>query len=836
MTAAISHNDYNQIQSIVANILGTDSSGYGVNVQSSQVNAGDVITNAQWALLEYDISLIKTHQTGSTPSFNRTNTVRASYLNGLTSTVNDLNSNTFLIGQSSTAIVGAHTSPSSWVTNYTLFTTMSWATSLRANYFFNLGSSIRPLITISGDDAYRWQSLVNQANAVIFNHTHFYGTLPYSPPTFSDGTRTITLTFTLSGSVLSVELDFETALGTLNNLTVSSEFIVIYSTGAIPAILPQVQVSSANIGGSPHGFLTYAPNPVPDFTAPVNQGAPQTIVITNESNYNCNITGITSTGFPFDHYQIDTTTLAPRASANLIVTYVGTRPGTNTSNIIINSNLNTLTIAATVITQVIVTLTPAPPPAPVPSPTPAPPPPINVQTTVITETITKLGAYQYPISLAVSGTKGSTYQAVLAGGTSGNSSYSGIFTLINFSGTTTTNATFTLRFNTFVSNNAIPNGVYTNTINFTLIPSDLNQPPINLTIPVTITVAVVNQTLGTWLSPINESNGVIGMDYSIIGGQRYLTIGFGTNPAAYGYQYIPYAQKLLGYYGTNLAGSSNNTYYQSGQGAYSTFLQTYGVWFANNRLVGTYSDSFIFQAIAGTYTWEFACDDNGSFSIDGSLISSVGNNNYSSSVSGSVYLSAGVHTLSWTVNNERSLGSVGIRITNPSTNTDIWSTLAMTYNYVNNSYGPWSEVYRIPITGPGTYYSNTQYQVYTQLAAGQSQTYGSYFGFQSAINSMFTITADSSNNLSIKLNGLRAIDAVNTDVNTTLNEVQYLFYYYSTADERLNNLAQPVNSNQTQYFTGFNSAGVVQTILLLYPSGNLGVGWCYSCNQGPGGC
>lgn len=837
----INASTYNSLQSTVTNILGLGTSGYGVNVQSSQVAAGDIISNVQWDLLEHDVGLINTHQTGGTANFNRDIAVKASYVNNLINTVNNLNVNTFTIGQSGSTLVGLHTGDSSWITNYTLTTKMSWSTPLRAKYFFNLGSSITPVISVSGDDADNWQSLIDQANAVTFNYTQFYGSLPYTQ-TFSSGNRALTVSFSLSGSVLTIELDFETPSSTLNNLTVTSKFNIIYSTGAIPAILPQVQISSVDTGGTPHGFLTYAPNPVPDFTAPVNQGAPQTITLTNNSNIECHITGITSTGFPFSSYQLGTTILGPTASTNLTVTYIGTEPGTKSSTIIVNSNVNTLNIAADVITQVIVVLKPTPtpapptPPGPTPAPTPAPAPPINIQTTVITQTITKLGTYQYPISLAVSGTKGSSYSATLANGQSGNSSYPGIFALINASGNTTNSASFTLGFTTYVSNTAIANGVYTNTINFVLTPSDLNQAPINLQIPVTITVNVVNQKLGSWLSPINENNGVIGMDYSIIGGHKYLTIGFGISTGAYNYAYMPYAMKLLGFYGMNLYGSSNTPYYHQPAGAYSTFLQTYGIWFANTRLLGTYSDTYVFQVnSADNYAWEFSCDDYGYFTIDGTQIANV-SGNYGTSAQGSVYLTAGVHTIVWHVTNTNAAGSVGIRITEPNTNTDVWSTLAATYNYANNIYGYWSEVYRIPISGTDTYHTNINYQTYTQFASGQTQTYGSYFGFQDATGSMFTVTSDSDSNLSIALNGLRAIDAINTDINTTLNEVQYLFYYYSTADERLNNLADPIG-NQTQYFIGFNSAGAVQTMLIPYASGNLGVGWCNSggCIGGGGG-
>jgi len=838
--STINHSNYNAIQSAVAGVY----SSYGINPQSFPLTQSTLITNHQWSLLETDIALINKHQNGTDLSFNRSNPVTALYVNNMSDTIlsgrTGSNIYTLNVGQSATTTVGNNTGPASlpWIHYYTVTTTAAWASADRAGYFFNLGGSITPHISVTGNDAANWQSLVNQANATTFDHTHFFGSYLYTQ-TFTSGNRSITLEYTLSGSTLTIIVDFEVPPATAATVTVTSAFRILYSVGVIPATLPQVQVSDINNGGTLQGLLTYSPNPVPDFTAPVNQGAPQTIVLTNNSNENCIISSVTSTGFPFDNYQIDSTTLAPNASAILLVTYVGTQPGTHNSTIIVNSNVNNLAIAATVITKVIVVVSPPPPPTPPPPPhvppPPPPPPPVTIQSTVINQTVSTFGVHQYPISLAVSGTSGSSYRASLDSGSTGNSSYNGIFSLVNASGTTSNNATFTVVFSTLSPSAPMPNGVYTNNITFVLSPSEPNQPPITLAIPVTITVNVISQSLGTWLSPINENNGVIGMDYSIIDGNRYLTIGFGISTGAYTYSYMPYAMKLLGNYGTNMYGSSGNVYYHQGTGAYSTFLQTYGVWFIGAQQTGTYTDTYTFRVTtAGTYTWEFSCDDTGYFTIDGTQISNV-SGNYGSSATGTITLAVGIHTLVWHVTNNSSWGAVGIRITEARTNTDVWSTLATTYDYINNRYGYWSEVYRIPVGTAGTYYTNINYQTYTQFAPGQTQTYGSYFGFQNAAGSMFTVTADSSGNLGIVLNGLRAIDAINTDINTTLNEVQYLFYYYSTADERLNNLADPVNGSQTQYFTGFSSSGAVKTILLNYPTGNLGVGWC-SFNNGNCGC
>ena len=67
--------DYNTIQALVTQVLGTGSPygpgtgtptyGYNQTPQSSLVSVGQVITGAQWQLLAADVNTIYTHQTGS---------------------------------------------------------------------------------------------------------------------------------------------------------------------------------------------------------------------------------------------------------------------------------------------------------------------------------------------------------------------------------------------------------------------------------------------------------------------------------------------------------------------------------------------------------------------------------------------------------------------------------------------------------------------------------------------------------------------------------------------------------------------------------------------------
>lgn len=59
--------DYNNIQTVIASVLGVGSgtSGYGQAVSSSPVSAGSAITVAQWTNLRNDLSKARVHQTNS---------------------------------------------------------------------------------------------------------------------------------------------------------------------------------------------------------------------------------------------------------------------------------------------------------------------------------------------------------------------------------------------------------------------------------------------------------------------------------------------------------------------------------------------------------------------------------------------------------------------------------------------------------------------------------------------------------------------------------------------------------------------------------------------------
>jgi hypothetical protein len=54
------------------------------------------------------------------------------------------------------------------------------------------------------------------------------------------------------------------------------------------------------------------------------------------------------------------------------------------------------------------------------------------------------------------------------------------------------------------------------------------------------------------------------------------------------------------------------------------------------------------------------------------------------------------------------------------------------------------------------------------------------------------------------------------DVDLTYINLQYLPYYYSEAEARINQLESPV-SGQTKFFLGFDNQGTVTTSLVTFP-------------------
>jgi len=157
----ISRASYNDIQTTVANILGTGSSnrGYGQPVVSSPVTVRDSITVNEWNNLANDLKTIGRHQNGTTPSlplpgvndivkFNSSSEPYTRY----ETVANAYDANRFALGalQFITENKGSQSREFSWRDEAECTITISFDTAEEARHFFNSGSLIRISSSRSG--------------------------------------------------------------------------------------------------------------------------------------------------------------------------------------------------------------------------------------------------------------------------------------------------------------------------------------------------------------------------------------------------------------------------------------------------------------------------------------------------------------------------------------------------------------------------------------------------------------------------------------------------------------------------------------------------------------
>jgi len=261
--------------------------------------------------------------------------------------------------------------------------------------------------------------------------------------------------------------------------------------------------------------------------------------------------------------------------------------------------------------------------------------------------------------------------------------------------------------------------------------------------------------------------------------------------------------------------------------SYGALLQSYGAWINATGLPMDQDITRTYTVVlpdTGIYDWAFAVNSSGYFSIDGVRIGDLSNltvTNYTQGISGSVALTAGSHILSFGVNNSSSFGSanvgaVALTLSSRSTKQMVWCTLypirlAAPYKY-------WQEVARIPLLEDGVQhiYQSHNYLIKDTLPVSDQHRWGDYFGSSAATGSMFTIKDDGYGNLTITFNAKTSNTGV-AYTQQTVNNVQYLPYYYSTAENRYANLQGLINGNQTQYFLGFSRSGTTVTSIVKAP-------------------
>lgn len=376
-------------------------------------------------------------------------------------------------------------------------------------------------------------------------------------------------------------------------------------------------------------------------------------------------------------------------------------------------------------------------------------------------------------------------------------------------------------------------GTYSADLTVTVEATDLNgatvtkSKTVNLSLNVT---TLVDGNLVKWVSGFETDNAVIGMSYDRIDGQTYLTVGVGSGgdgaPSLAGNNYLPSYVDVnrLGItgdeqWGTFPPGYGTPMYRIAYGGAWSGFMNDYAVWPYNSPYIGAgYSypvgadlvNSYKFTATSpGTYTVEFASDDNGYVAIDGQRIFETGGNFRGSDVR-TVYLSSvGEHTVTLYVRNMVSYrggnpGGVAATIRNPAGNI-IWSTL----NTVRSTppYLYWIEAYRIPIESnvPRTYqlgnYLVKNFYPVGDPASGY-RNYGAYFGTPgtASAGSIITVDSDGKGNLTFNWNPQSTTSGSSAD--TTLSSIGMLQYYYSYFGSRKRNVDGAGAGQTTQQLIG----------------------------------
>lgn len=180
--------DYNNIQNVVAKVLGASSTGsecnfgYGQILLSSQVDTLSRVTVNEYSNLQYDIINAYVHQNGSTPTlpeavegnkvkFNST-TEPVSYWQTI---ANNLSTNRLVqppLSQRQTVNKGTQSRNFSWSSLARCVVTVSFSSSAAARHFFNSGGEIRFTSSRSGGTSSSqntsWTNLLNGAGTRRF--------------------------------------------------------------------------------------------------------------------------------------------------------------------------------------------------------------------------------------------------------------------------------------------------------------------------------------------------------------------------------------------------------------------------------------------------------------------------------------------------------------------------------------------------------------------------------------------------------------------------------------------------------------------------------------------
>lgn len=372
----------------------------------------------------------------------------------------------------------------------------------------------------------------------------------------------------------------------------------------------------------------------------------------------------------------------------------------------------------------------------------------------------------------------------------------------------------------------VTNGTYVSVLSVTAYSSTFG---VSATVSATMTLTRninegVTRNLGKWRSPTANNNSVVGLSYDVIDGVRYLTIGIGAGadgaPTIAGNGSVYANVDNLGIGADSGSNAGPALFVAATNGVYTSFLNTYGVWFRPETSalpIGVYQTrTYKFNvATAGTHTWIFAVDDFGWFTINGIMCGDRRNSGgFRSNQSGSIYLSAGTHTLEVSILNTGGPGSFAIDVSN-SSGVSAWNTRFAVRNSIPYPY--WAEVYRIPFSGAAEYIFNILPYKVKDGGYAEGYSYCSLMGNGSVINlnGICTVVNDGYGNLSISFTTTYNNGVISD--NATLYANTYIPWYYIRGD----NIVRPVqldgDASTTRFFLGFNRDGQVRTSTVTTP-------------------
>lgn len=351
-------------------------------------------------------------------------------------------------------------------------------------------------------------------------------------------------------------------------------------------------------------------------------------------------------------------------------------------------------------------------------------------------------------------------------------------------------------------------GAYNATVSVTATPS-VGSPVTHVSTIAMNIQALPTEPLGNWISAAAPDNSIVGISYDRINGTKYLTIGVGL-----GSDQSTWLSNGSGYADVANLGVAADPYFDRGPVLYYSipysgwipFLKPqsvepaegYGAWVRPSNYIESPTSyggpkgpnnipvvrTYRFNTVTGAYNWKFACDNWGTLSIDDIVVTPQGGVGFNTLVSGSVNLSAGEHTVTFTVAGGGN-ASVAARIYD-STGADVWSTRTPIRPSNSTPYAFWNEVYRIPLTQVGKYYTaNHVIKDHSSYFADQWQALFGTWG-TNAQRSMFTVELKSNGDVTVTANELNSREWYNwpyyssspfvPDLTTMM--APYALYYY----------------------------------------------------------